>query len=273
MSKTHYRSVWISDTHLCSRDCRADVLLSFLQHTKCEYLYLVGDFIDVWQLKRRWFWSQSFNNVIHRVLSKARKGAKVTYIPGNHDECFRDYAGQKFGGLQISLRAEHRTADGRRLLILHGDEFDMIVQSRKWLAVLGSAAYDYLVILNRLLNVLRRRFGLPYWSLAAYTKSRVKDAVKFIGRFEEVVVHEARKEKFDGVICGHIHQPVIKQVDGMLYCNTGDWVENCTALVETESGELKLVYWLKDNHEPLLEVIEAETEEDEIDAIRLVGAM
>ena len=269
MSKRYYRSIWISDTHLCSRDCRAEHVLSFLEHTKCEYLYLVGDFIDLWQLKRRWYWPQSLNNIIHRVLAKSRKGAKVTYIPGNHDEMFRDFAGCQFGGVQIRTKVIHVTADGRRLLVMHGDEFDVIVQCNKWLALLGNAAYDYLVLLNRVLNVVRRRFNMPYWSLSAVIKSRVKKAVSYVGSFETAMVHEARKHKVDGVVCGHIHCPTIKEVDGLIYCNTGDWVENCTALVESVEGELSIVNWFNEWDEKTHTVPEHE-EEDHRDLSELL---
>ena len=267
MAKTFYRSVWISDTHLCSRDCRADVLLSFLKHTKCEYLYLVGDFIDVWQLKRRWHWMQEFNNVIHRILSKAKKGAKVTYIPGNHDEALRDFCGLQFGGVRIERDCIHTTADGRKFLVLHGDEFDCVVQNRKWLAILGSAAYDYLIYANRMLNYGRRRLGMPYWSLAHYVKTRVKNAVTYIGTFEAAVAHAAKKAEADGVICGHIHQPVLKDISGVTYCNTGDWVENCTALVEHTDGRLELIHWMPEHarqvelHPDFLRKLDPEDEE------------
>ncbi|MCZ7648262.1 MAG: UDP-2,3-diacylglucosamine diphosphatase [Planctomycetota bacterium] len=244
MPKTRYRSIFISDTHLCSRDAQAEVLLHFLRHTKSENLYLVGDFLDVWQLRRRWHWPQVYSNVIHRILSRVKKGAKVVYIPGNHDEFFRDFLGTQFGGVQIVPRTVHRTADGRRMLVMHGDEFDAVVQCNKWLALLGSAAYEYLVAANRILNVVRRRTRLPYWSLAAYCKRRVKNAAKYISRFETALAHEGKTMGVDGVICGHIHTPVIKNVQGLLYCNTGDWVENCTALVEHEDGRLEIVHWL-----------------------------
>jgi UDP-2,3-diacylglucosamine pyrophosphatase LpxH len=271
MSKTYYRSVWISDTHLCSRDCRVEYLLSFLKSVKCEYLYLVGDFIDVWQLKRRWYWPQAFNNVVHKVLAKSKKGAKVTYIPGNHDEFFRNFIGYQFGGVQIRDKAIHVTADGRRMLILHGDEFDMVVQYNKWLALIGSAAYDYLVTMNRVLNLGRRKLNMPYWSLSAAIKRKVKNAVTYIGKYEAAMVHEARKENVDGIICGHIHQPAVKQIDGLLYCNTGDWVENCTALVEDEDGKLSIIHWLDDwetmvssPHHAEAELAELEMEEEAV---------
>ncbi|GMV81070.1 MAG: UDP-2,3-diacylglucosamine hydrolase [Planctomycetota bacterium] len=265
MPKTRYRSIFISDTHLCSRDAQADVLLHFLKHTKSEYLYLVGDFIDVWQLRRRWHWPQVYSNVIHRILSRVKKGTKVVYIPGNHDEFFRDFLGTQFGGVQILPRTFHRTADGRRMLVMHGDEFDVVVQCNKWLAVLGSAAYEYLVTANRVLNIARRRARLPYWSLAAYCKRRVKNAAKYINRFESALIHEGRHLGVDGVICGHIHTPVIKSMQDLLYCNTGDWVENCTALVEREDGTLEIVHWIPHYQQAMSQAHEAEPEPEEDD--------
>ena len=242
----HYRSIWISDVHLASRDCRADYLLSFLKHNKSDYLYLVGDFIDVWQLKRRWYWPQALNNVIQKVLARAKKGAKVIYIPGNHDECLRDFSGAQFGGVQISKQAIHVTADGRRFLVLHGDEFDAIVQHNRWMALLGDAAYGYLIWVNCMFNYMRRKLNMPYWSLSGYIKGRVKNAVRFVGAYEDAVVHFARKHNVDGVICGHIHQPAMKPLHGIEYCNTGDWIENCTALVEHHDGRMALVHWAKE---------------------------
>ncbi len=200
MEKQRYRTIWISDTHLCSRDCRADYLLSFLKHTKAEQLYLVGDIIDVWQLKRRWFWPQPINNVIQKILSRAKKGTKVTYIPGNHDECLRDFAGAKFGDVSLEMDAVHTTADGKRFLVIHGDLFDTAVQHNRWLAVLGDAAYGWLIYLNGVLNFFRRLLNLPYWSLSGYIKGRVKNAVSYINSFEDVVVHYARSKGVDGVI-------------------------------------------------------------------------
>jgi len=263
VAKTYYRTIWISDMHLCSRDCRADSLLSFLKRHKCEYLYLVGDFIDIWQLKRRWYWPQTYNNIIHKILGRAKKGTKVIYIPGNHDEMFREFIGQQFGGVEIHQQAIHHLSDGRRLMVLHGDEFDLIVQNNKWLALVGNAAYDNLIYVNRVLNLFRRFFGMPYWSLAAYLKHRVKNAVKYIGSFEQAVVHEAKKKDVHGVVCGHIHQPVVKEVDGLTYCNTGDWVENCTALVEKENGVLEIIHWTKDGQDISHILFEEEDDSEE----------
>jgi UDP-2,3-diacylglucosamine pyrophosphatase LpxH len=259
-----YRAVWISDVHLGTRDSQAEYVLSLLRHVQTEYLYVIGDLIDIWQLRRRWYWPQTFNTVIQKLLRASRKGIRVIYIPGNHDETFRNFRGHHFGGVEIHDRVIHRTAKGARLLVLHGHEFDMVVQCHRWLALFGSAAYDYLITANRILNVVRRRLGLPYWSFSGYVKRRVKNAVSFIRKFENVVANAARRNRVEGVVCGHIHQPTIKRVDGVLYCNTGDWVENCTALVETFEGELKLLDWLKEAPVPFKEeVLEPDGEDVE----------
>lgn len=239
----HYRSVWISDVHLGTRDCQAELFLSFLETVSCDYLYLVGDIIDMWALKRRWRWPGAYNDIIHRLLEIAATGTKVVFIPGNHDEFFRAYCGHHFGEIEIQRRAFHVMEDGRRFLVTHGDEFDAIVLCHNWLSHLGSWAYSYLTQLNRVVNGFRRRFGMPYWSLSGFIKRRVKQAVSFINRFEDSMINEARREKVSGVICGHIHQPVMHMVEGITYCNTGDWVENCTALVEHEAGDLELLWW------------------------------
>jgi UDP-2,3-diacylglucosamine pyrophosphatase LpxH len=241
--KNFYRSVWISDLHLCTRDCQSEALYHFLDSIKCDYLYLVGDIIDVWSLRKRWHWPKQYNEVLHKLLKRSRKGAKVIYIPGNHDEFFRDFIGYQFGDVEITPHAHHVTADGRRFLVTHGDEFDTIVVYHKWLSHFGNWAYRYLITLNRLVNIVRRWFNLPYWSLSGAIKRKVKHAIKYITDYEDLLCREAERQKVDGVICGHIHQPVMREMDGILYCNTGDWVENCTALVETEAGELRLVWW------------------------------
>ncbi len=239
--KPHYRSVWISDVHLCTRDCQVGYLHSFLKKIRCDRLYIVGDFIDFWALKRRWYWPADFNGVIRRILKHVKKGTKVYYIPGNHDENLREFDGLSFGGVRIRRQMIHETADGRRLLVLHGDEFDTIVQARRWLARLGSWAYDYLIVVNRIVNAVRRRFGLPYYSLSGAIKRKVKSAVSYTGSFEQAVVHAANKAGVDGVVCGHIHQPAMKEIDGVSYYNTGDWIESCTALMETDTGEMFLL--------------------------------
>lgn len=244
MSKPHFRSVWISDVHLCTRDCQVDLLYRFLKQIKCEYLYIVGDFVDIWSLKRRWYWPRTYNDVIRRVLKMVRKGTRVYYVPGNHDELVRDYHGHEFGGVEIRRQVEHVTADGRRLLVLHGDQFDMVIQCRKWLSVLGSAAYDYLIFLNTFVNWVRRKFNLPYYSLSGAIKRRVKRAVSYERNFEEAVVREARTHGYAGVVCGHIHNGQIREIGGVHYYNCGDWIENCTALVEDDTGRISLVRYM-----------------------------
>jgi UDP-2,3-diacylglucosamine pyrophosphatase LpxH len=238
-----FRAIFISDIHLGTSSCQAAKLLEFLRHTESRELYLVGDVIDGWQLKRRWFWNQSHNDVIQKVLRKARKGTRVTYIAGNHDEAMRHFLGLAFGGIDIRDEAVHVTADGRRLLVTHGDLFDAVVQRAKWLAHLGDALYILTLKLNQWFNHIRAKLGFPYWSLSQFLKHRVKNAVSYITDFEEAVAREARRRGFDGVVCGHIHKAEIREVGGVLYCNDGDWVESLTALVELENGELRIIDW------------------------------
>ena len=237
------RAIFISDVHLGTPGCQAARLLDFLRHTDSRELYLVGDIVDGWQLRRRWYWHQSHNDVIQKVLRKARKGTRVTYIAGNHDEAMRQFLGLAFGGIEIRDEATHVTADGRRMLVIHGDLFDAVVQGAKWLAHVGDAAYMVTLRLNRWFNHLRARLGLRYWSLSQFLKHRVKNAVGYITHFEVALANEARRRGYDGVICGHIHKAEIRDIDGIRYCNDGDWVESLTALVETEAGELRLIDW------------------------------
>lgn len=243
MQPLQFRSIWISDTHLGTRTCKAEYLLDFLKHTESKNLYLIGDIIDFWSLKNGWYWPKLHNQVIQTIMEKAAKDTEVIYVPGNHDEWFRDYLGLLFGGVRIIADPVHTTADGRRFLIIHGDEFDSIVKHSRWLAVLGSGAYDFLLYANRWVNYFRRKLGFPYWSLAAYLKHKVKNAVNFISNFEQALAHEARKRGVDGVICGHIHRATIENMDGIVYCNDGDWVESCTALVERHDGSLAILHW------------------------------
>lgn len=238
-----YRAIWISDVHLGFKGCKADYLLDFLHSTESDYLYLVGDIIDMWSLKNNLFWPQQHNNVIRTILGKAKRGTKVVYIPGNHDEVLRDYDDMIFGNVEVKKEEIHTTADGRHFLILHGDEFDGAVKCSKLIAKLGDFLYDWLLEANRLVNYIRRKTGFSYWSLASYLKSKVPNAVKYIERFEEAVAHEACRRHADGLICGHIHRASLRKINGITYCNTGDWVENCTGLVEHESGELELIHW------------------------------
>ncbi|MGB0681816.1 MAG: UDP-2,3-diacylglucosamine diphosphatase [Magnetovibrionaceae bacterium] len=241
--KYKYRSIWISDIHLGTRGCKAEMLLDFLKNTESEYLYLVGDIIDGWRLKRYWMWRQSHNDVVQKLLRKARKGTRVTYIPGNHDEMFRDFSKHRFGHVAVLNEAHHTTADGRRFLILHGDQFDGVVKYAKWLAFVGDTAYTFALQLNTGVNIVRRKMGFRYWSLSAFLKHKVKNAVEFISHFENAVCGEARRRGVDGVICGHIHTAEIRDIDGILYCNDGDWVESCTALVEHQDGKLEIIHW------------------------------
>ncbi len=238
-----FRAIWISDVHLGTAGCRADHLLDFLKHNESDYLYLVGDIVDGWQLKKTWYWKQSHNDVVQKVLRKARKGTHVVYVPGNHDEAARHYTGLDFGGIAIRREAEHRTADGKRLLIIHGDEFDGVIQHVKWLAYVGDSLYTVILELNRSFNWIRSRLGLPYWSLSQYLKHKVKNAVNFISNFEEILAGEARRRGFDGVVCGHIHKAEVRDIGGITYGNSGDWVESLSALVEHADGRLEVVYW------------------------------
>jgi UDP-2,3-diacylglucosamine pyrophosphatase LpxH len=238
-----YRTIWISDIHLGTPACQAERLLDFLRHHDSQYLYLVGDVFDGWRLKRGWFWKQSFNDVVQKILRRARKGCRVTYIPGNHDSFARDYDALHLGGIVIRTRAEHRTVDGRRLLVLHGDEFDGVVTTAAWLAHLGSVLYDFTIKMNRGFNAIRGRLGYPYWSLSAWLKHSVKNALMFIDRFDEAVAREAKRHGVDGVVCGHIHRAAIRDLHGVKYYNTGDWVESCTALVEHVDGSMEIIEW------------------------------
>src|SRR5664279_6068705 len=239
----HFRAIFISDCHLGTPGCQAGSLLEFLRCTESDYLYLVGDIIDGWQLRRRWYWHQLHNDVIQKVLRKARKGTQVVYVPGNHDEAARHYVGVDFGGIAIRHEASHVTGRGLRLLVTHGDRFDGVVTCAKWLALLGDQLYTFILKLNQHFNAARARLGLPYWSLSQFLKLKVKNAVSFITAFEEALAREARTREFDGVVCGHIHHAEIRRIGDILYCNSGDWVESLTALVEAHDGTLSILRW------------------------------
>jgi UDP-2,3-diacylglucosamine pyrophosphatase LpxH len=237
------RSIFVSDVHLGSRGCRAEALLDFLKSVEVEYLFLVGDIIDFWALRKNFYWPQEHNNVLRTILGKAKGGTRVLYIPGNHDDEMREFCGTVFGNLEIHREFVHRTADDRQLLVMHGDEFDAVVKCSPWLANLGSTMYEFLLWLNRYVNGVRRMFKLPYWSLASYLKHKTRTAVQYISSFEHAVAHAARRRGVDGVVCGHIHRPEISDIDGMQYCNDGDWVESCSALVEDMNGRLAIWSW------------------------------
>lgn len=241
--KRRYRTVWISDIHLGTRGCNATMLVDFLRSIQCETLYLVGDIVDGWRLRKGWYWPDAHNEVVRRILKLAHRGTRVVFVAGNHDEVLRDYAGLTFGGVELVLEAEHVTADGRRLLVTHGDSFDGVVLYARWLAFLGDQAYELLMRANVVFNMVRRWFKMPYWSLSAHLKRKVKNAVQYVCSFEEAVAHEALSRQFDGVVCGHIHCAEIRQIGAITYYNDGDWVESCTALVEDSQGAMQIIDW------------------------------
>jgi UDP-2,3-diacylglucosamine pyrophosphatase LpxH len=238
-----YRTVWISDVHLGTPGCQAGALLDFLKRVDCQTLFLVGDIVDGWQLRRNWYWPQAHNDVVQKLLRKARKGTRVIFIPGNHDEFARRYLGHTFGGIEVAADWLHLTADGQRLWVTHGDLFDGVIQCAKWLAHLGDHLYEFTLRLNASFNSLRARLGLPYWSLSRYLKHKVKRAVSYVGDFEAALAKEARKRGADGVVCGHIHHAELREIDGVVYANDGDWVESLTALAEHGDGRLEIIDW------------------------------
>jgi len=241
--RQRFRTIFISDLHLGTPGCQAEALLDFLREHPSDQLYLVGDIVDGWQLRRKWFWPQAHNDVVQKLLRRARKGCRVVFVPGNHDEFARDFIGHQFGGIEVIDEAVHVTADGRRLWIIHGDYFDGVIQCAKWLAYVGDNLYEFTLKLNRYLNNLRGRMGLPYWSLSACLKQKVKKALNYVTDFEVAVAAEARKRGHQGVVCGHIHRAEMREINGTLYCNDGDWVESRTALVEHFDGRLELLHW------------------------------
>jgi UDP-2,3-diacylglucosamine pyrophosphatase LpxH len=238
-----YRTIWISDIHLGTKGCNAPLLIDFLDSTDSEIMYLVGDIIDGWRLKKRPYWPSSHNDIVWRILKRAKRGTRIIYIPGNHDEMFRQFSGMSFGGVEIARAAFHTTADGRRLMVLHGDEFDTIMLAHRWLAVVGDALYHLLMGVNRWVNAVRTRLGLSYWSLSKVAKHKVKNAVEFISAYEEVVARAAAERGVDGVVCGHIHTAEMRELGGVTYYNDGDWVEGCTALVEHFDGRMEILHW------------------------------
>ncbi|MBD3754958.1 MAG: UDP-2,3-diacylglucosamine diphosphatase [Gammaproteobacteria bacterium] len=249
-----YRTLWISDLHLGSKGCKADFVSHFLKQHDCETLILVGDIIDGWRMRKRVYWPQAHTNVIRRILTRAKRGTKVIYITGNHDDMLRRYSGVQFGNIDLVDEYVHTTADGRKLWCIHGDQFDAVVQCHRWIALFGDFLYETMLHLNRWFNQVRHRFGFGYWSLSAYLKNRVKRAVNFISDFEEAVAKEASHKGMDGVICGHIHQAEIREIgdkNTVTYYNCGDWVESCTALAEDFDGRIHLIHWVKLDHDTL----------------------
>jgi UDP-2,3-diacylglucosamine pyrophosphatase LpxH len=239
----HFRALFISDVHLGTRGCQAALLLDFLRYHDADTIYLVGDIVDGWRLKANWYWPQEHNDVVQKLLRKARKGTTLIYVPGNHDEFLRGYYGTHFGGIELMERAIHHGADGRRYLVIHGDHFDLVVTQARWLAHLGDHAYTFALIANRIFNAVRRRLGLGYWSLSQWAKQKVKNAVNYIGEYERHLVLEARRNGVEGVICGHIHHAIIREESGIRYINCGDWVESCTAVAENADGRFEVIAW------------------------------
>ncbi|HXT05440.1 MAG TPA: UDP-2,3-diacylglucosamine diphosphatase [Roseiarcus sp.] len=238
-----YRTIFISDMHLGTRGCQAHLILDLLRHNDADAYYLVGDIIDGWRMKTSFYWPQAHNDVIQKLLGKVKRGARMVFVPGNHDEFARQFVGLTFGGVEIVRQAKYVAADGKRYLVLHGDEFDVVVRHSKWLAYLGDGAYDFAILLNTHFNAVRRRLGFRYWSFSAWAKLKVKNAVSFIGAFEATLAAEARRRGVEGVICGHIHHPTIRDLDGITYVNTGDFVESCSYVVEHDDGRLELLRW------------------------------
>jgi UDP-2,3-diacylglucosamine pyrophosphatase LpxH len=238
------RTLFLSDIHLGSKGCQADQLLDFLRYYDANTIYLVGDIVDGWQLKSGWYWPQSHNDVVQKLLRKARKGARMIYIPGNHDEFLRDYYGTHFGGIEVVEDAIHVAADGTPYLVIHGDMFDIVIRHARWLALLGDKAYDFAIWINTYFNALRRALGFTYWSLSQWAKLKVKNAVNFIGAFESALAGEARRRGVKGVICGHIHHAVVRRQGGFSYINCGDWIESCTAVIEHFDGSFELIKWV-----------------------------
>jgi UDP-2,3-diacylglucosamine pyrophosphatase LpxH len=254
---TIYRTLFLSDVHLGSRGCQAGLLLDFLKNNDAATIYLIGDIIDGWQLKNRWYWPQAHNDVVQKLLRKVRKGVRVIYVPGNHDEFARDYIGSVFGGVEVADHAYHMTADKKRLLIIHGDQFDIVVKHARWLASLGDWAYTFALWSNLWFNKVRRKLGFTYWSLSAWAKLKVKNAVNFIGAFEVALVEAARRHKADGVVCGHIHHAAIRDIGGITYVNTGDFVESCTVVAEHDDGRLEILRWQMTAEEQALAALAA----------------
>lgn len=241
----NYRALFISDVHLGTRGCQSELLLEFLKVNDAETVYLVGDIVDGWRLKRSWYWPQTHNDVVQKILRKGRKGSRIVYVPGNHDEFLRNFLGTHFGGVEVIDSIIHETADGKKFLVIHGDQFDVVIRHARWLAFFGDKAYVFALGVNTWLNIIRRRLGLQYWSLSAWAKLKVKNAVNFIGRFEEALSDEARRRGVDGVICGHIHHAADQDMNGIRYINTGDWVESCTAVAEHHDGTFEVIRWVR----------------------------
>jgi len=247
MQQLHFRSLWVSDTHLGGRNLKSDQLYAFLKKTESDHLYLVGDIFDLWKLRKNWFWPEINDRIVNLILKKAENGTNVYLLPGNHDDIIRKYVGTTFHGIQICDEIVHIGVDGQKYLVMHGDKFDCVVQNNEWLANIGSILYDSLLVINRWYNRYRRFRGREYFSISAWLKHKCKTAVNYMGDFEEVLIREIRNKNVDGLICGHIHHASIKAMGDFLYSNSGDWVESCTALAENSNGTLGIIQWIEQN--------------------------
>ncbi len=256
--KTHYPTIFLSDIHLGTRGCQADRLNAFLDQHSCDQLFLVGDIVDGWRLKNGFYWPQAHNDIMRRFLALTKEGTQVVYVTGNHDEFLRKYSDAEVGRLKLVDEYVHRTRDGKSMLVIHGDQFDVITRYHKWLAFLGDMGYAILLRANTGLNTCRKHFGYGYWSLSAWIKHRVKRAVNYISEFEGAIAHQCRKLGYDGAICGHIHHAEIRDIDGIRYMNCGDWVESCSALVETPDGSFRIIRWADELPKPSADIIELE---------------
>lgn len=248
--KTHYRTIWISDVHLGTAGCKAAHLVDFLKHHTCDQLYLVGDIIDGWKLSTGWYWPQEHTNVVRKVLTRAKRGTEVIYVTGNHDEFLRKFVDYRLeiGNIRLVNEAIHETADGRKLLVVHGDYFDVITRYHKWIAMTGDALYEGTMRFNEWFNKARSMLGMRYWSLSAFAKQHVKAAVNVVSTFEDSLARECRRRDLDGVVCGHIHHAEARDIHGVTYYNCGDWVESCTALVEDMNGRVEVIRWVELDH-------------------------
>ncbi len=261
-----YRTLFISDVHLGTRGCQADRLLEFLDRCSPETIYLVGDIIDYWQLRLRWYWPKRHNDVVRKLVGLARNGVRIVYLPGNHDELLRRFPETLIEDIEVVDTVIHQAADGRCYLVLHGDIFDFVVTYAPWIARLGGLAYGIMIIASRYLNNVRRCFGFPYWSLSQWIKQNVKNAVNYIAAFEHELAKEARRHHVDGVICGHIHHATIRDTLGIRYINCGDWVESCTAIAEHDDGRMEIVAWTR--HEAaVLPFAKADYEQREVEFV------
>ena len=245
--KYHFRSLFISDVHLGTKDCKAKELNTFLKQCKFDSLYLVGDIFDGWRMKSGVYWDANFNRVIRRILKLSKRGIAVYYITGNHDEFLRKYANTTLDNIHVLNRVTHVTAKNKRMLVIHGDQFEGFTHCGKCLKMIGDHGYEFLMFLNRTFNRFRAKYGYGYWSFSGFLKSHLSRAQTYILDYENAVAYGAKKQGFDGVICGHIHHPASKTIDGVEYHNTGDWVESCSAIAEEMDGTLRLIHWLEES--------------------------